>query len=81
MLRCSQNGKRCSKGTELLEGAEAALSRGKLDKCKIQAVRRRTGHALWQIAPSSFLLAPPHSGGGGAGRALGTISEEVFWWR
>lgn len=60
MLRGSQNGKRCSKGTELLKGAEAALpcdTHGKLDKCNIQAVSGRTGHALWQIAPSSSFLA------------------------
>lgn len=47
---------------ELLKGAEAALpgvTRGKLDKCSIQAVSGRTGHALWQIAPSSSLPAPP----------------------
>lgn len=60
MFRGSQNGKRCSKGTELLKGAEAALpceTHGKLDKCNIQAVSGRTGHALWQIAPSSSFLA------------------------
>lgn len=60
MLRGSQNGKRCSKGTELLKGAEAALpceTHGKFDKCNIQAVSGRTGHALWQIAPSSSFLA------------------------
>ena len=61
MLRGSQNGKRCSKGTELLKGAEAALSlvtRGKFDNCSIQEVSGRTGHALWQIAPSSSLPPP-----------------------
>lgn len=45
-----------------LKGAEAALpwaTRGKLDECSIQAVSGRTGHALWQIAPSSSLGAPP----------------------
>lgn len=60
MLRGSQNGKRCSKRTDLLKGAEAALScvtRGKPDKWNIQAVSGRTGHALWQISPSSSLLA------------------------
>lgn len=79
MLRGSQNGKRCSKGTELLKGAEAALSlvtRGKFDNCSIQEVSGRTGHALWQIAPSSSLPAPtptlPWE------EALGTISEEAF---
>lgn len=38
-LRDRQNGKRCSKGTELLKEAEAALScvtHGKFDKCNIQ---------------------------------------------
>lgn len=53
--------KRCSKETRLLKGAEASLpcgTRGKLDKWNIQAVSGRTGHALWQIAPSSSLLAP-----------------------
>lgn len=79
MLRGSQNGKRCSKGTELLKGAEAALSfvtHGKLDKCNIQAVSGRTGHALWQIAPSSSLLAPPATPPREG--ALGTISEEAL---
>lgn len=71
MFRGSQNGKRCSKGTELLKGVEAALpwvTRGKLETCDIQAVSGRIGHALWQIAPSSSLLlpAPPNSTLGGS---------------
>lgn len=65
-LRDSQNGKRCSKGTELLKEAEAALScvtRGKPDKCNIQAVSGRIGHAVWQTAPPSLLahLPPTHT--------------------
>lgn len=79
MLRGSQNGKRCSKGTELLKGAEAALSlvtRGKLDNCSIQEVSGRTGHALWQFAPSPSLpVSTPTLSWEGA---LGTISEEAF---
>lgn len=64
-LRDSQNGKRCSKGTELPKEAEAALScvtRGKLDKCNIQAVSGGIVHALWRIAAPSLLahLSPPH---------------------
>lgn len=85
MLRDSQNGKRCSKGTELLKEAEAALScvtRGKLDTCNIQAVSGRIGHALWQIAPCSLFahlspsLHPPATALPWE-EALGTTSEEV----
>lgn len=67
---------------ERTPGAEAAppcVTRGKLDARSIQAVSGRTGHALWQIAPSSSLLAhppptPPHPTRKGA---LGTTSEEA----
>ena len=48
----------------LLRGAGAApcvcdVTRGELDQCNDQAVSGRAGHALWQIAPSSSLLAHP----------------------
>lgn len=72
----SQDGKRCSRN-RTLQGAEAALphvTRGKLEKCNIQAVGGRTGHALWQNTPSSLLFLPPSHPALGGG-ALGATSE------